>query len=336
MILGVPGDRRGYWKVTGSVVDEAFRRGHRVSAIMSNQPKAGEAVSADEIRSVWPQMEFGVYPDVIIGDPSVGDMALPPVPTIALDFVWEQRIHAHKTNVLRCWSTDYHRAAFRNVPGQPVTGMTALDAFSLVDDADTRERFGLDDKPVVVLLTAKLGIRSLWRRTLFKHLYYPSILYAIRDYCRKHGALFVVKTREKHKDTALVLNLADRVIDDQLLWPYSAARIINVASLVIHFQSGAVHEASAAGVPQISIRIPRPDVSWYRGFDVLCSGAPYTLHHWPGVVQTATHHSVGRMLAENEVTTVQPKQLVEFNARFNGLVDGKNGARVMDLVEGYR
>lgn len=366
MRLVFQGWRRGHYKVTGSVIDESFRRGHEVLLMHGKAGKPGEDVTCEALAARWPQalIVSGVghhlpAATAILGDPSVGDAcsfpACPNVPVYALDFVWEQRMRSAIPGVTRCWATEYHRARFGRSatmvsacnPGTwvrrgdvdpdtadgPVTGMTALDALPLVDPETVRKKYGLD-RPAVLLFSLKLGVPHLWRKTVFRHWHYPAILHAIRDYCDNTGRLLVVKTRQKNHDPNLVHRLADRVIGDESLWPYTSAELLRVADLAIHFQSGAVFEAVAAGVPQLSIRIPQPHLVHFPGHDLFFGHAPSTVQAWPHVVWSLDYRDVAGYLGTFVTSpTVDEMERQRYAERYIGPLDGKSASRVLDMVE---
>lgn len=340
MRLAFTAFRRGHLKVVGSVIDEALRRGHQCALLWQHDDKPGENVLAYELTALWPRATTcamdavrGERFDAVIGDPSIHAIpGLPDARLYALDFGWEQRMRPDLPYITRCWATDVHRGLF--LASGPVTGMTALDAIPLVDPKDVREANGLDDKPVLLLFSAKLGVPHLWRKTVFKHFWYPSILHALKDYAKRHGMLLVIKTREKHHDPELLLRLGDRILDDRDLWPYTSAQIVTTANLVVHFQSGAIFEALAANVPQVSVRLPQPHLEHFTGHDVVFSREPYTMQHWPGVVQAADYKSVVPLFRDDLVdTAIDPAQRERYAERYTGPLDGKNACRVLDVVE---
>ena len=348
VILAFPMWRRGFAKVTGSVIDEAIRRGHDVALMWDLDDKPGEAVRSPEIRAQWPAAKIVRSPyrpaDVVIGDPSIGECSTAPVPTFALDFVWEHRMRPAVPGVTRCWSTAYQRDAFarhdftvaRTCSGcdEPVTGMTALDALPLVDADAVRARYTLD-RPYLLLFSLKFGVPRAWRRWLSVGRQYPWLLAALRAYCERRGWLLVVKTRVKHRDPGSMARVADRVIADDDLWPYTSAALVKGAALVVHFQSGAVFEAAAAGVPQLSIAVPQPHLAHLGGHGVFFATTPGNLQHWPGVVQSAADMNEARaMVMEDRVmTAVREDALATYAERYTGPLDGRSAARVLDVVE---
>ena len=362
MNLLFQGWRRGHYKVTGGVIDEAILRGHRVTLIHGKAGKAGEGVTTDELHARWPKADIlsghgnTLHAHAIIGDPSVGDAcsfgAPPTVPVYALDFIWEQRMRPRVPGVTRCWATERHQSQFAwlnaaspwgndchlysrvdSTVTDPVIGMPALDAIPLVDPAAVRKKYHLGTKPIVLLFSLKLGVPHLWRKTVFKYWWYPEMLYAIKDYCQKRGALLVVKTRVKHADSSIVHAVADRVITDEALWPYTSAELVRVADLAIHFQSGAVFEAAAAGIPQLSIRVPQPHLEHFPGHAVFFSHEPHTLQHWPGVVQSIDYREAARLLRDFPPEwKIYEWERQRYLDRYTGPI-GTSSSRVLDLIE---
>ena len=344
MRLAFPMWRRGFAKVCGSVILEAERRGHHAVLLHKPERKSGEGVAESELAvfQAWglnidPDWAWRSY-DAIIGDPSVGEMAdLPAGPRYALDFVWELRMRRAVLGATRCWSTDYQRARFGEKVGHdgPVVGMTALDALSLVDPATVRVKYSLGDKPILLLFALKFGgVGHLWRQTVYRWWHYHHLLRAIRKYADRRGMAVVVKTREKNHDPQTIHDIADRVIYDESLWPYTSAELVKTAALVVHFQSGAVHEAAAAGVAQVSIAIPKPYLRGYPGDDLVSTTQPRNIHAWPGVVQSVGYRDAAALFDTDRVwNTTVGYERVAYNERFNGPLDGKSAARVLDVVE---
>ena len=353
MILAFPMWRKGFAKPCGSVIDEALRRKHTVHLWWADVDKPGERVDVRDLDRLWPRAalcENRPRCDAIIGDPSVGEMpGLPAAPKYALDFVWEQRMRKPMPGVTRCWATEDQLETFGGVETwasefgrirkirdrDPVIGMTALDALPLVDPAAVRAKYNLGDRPILLLFALKFGgVNHLWRQTTYRWWHYMKLLRAIRAYCDRHGYALVVKTREKNHDPAFVRDLADRVIGDESLWPYTSAELVRVAALAIHFQSGAVFECAAARVPQLSIAMPQPHLAHLGGHDVFFSTAPRSLQHWPGVVQSVGWQDAAYLFAHGRVwdTTIGYERMA-YADRFVGPLDGKSAVRVLDMIE---
>lgn len=370
MKLIFPMWRKGFVKVLAPVVTEALRRGHEVDLLHGADDKPGEAVDRNALAfGLWDFREH--YPrlgivnqdhmrvhgndhpwsaDAIIGDPSIGEMTdLPDGPRYALDFVWELRMRPHVAGVTHCWTSEAQRDLWGARPawwigdgpavlaaeGDPITGMTALDAIPLVDPAAVRKKYNLGDRPILLFFALKFGgVSHLWRQTAYRWWRYVSLLYALRDYANRHQMTLVVKTRAKNRDPKLLHQLADRVVTDESLWPYTSAELAVTADLVVHFQSGAVFEAAAAGKPQLSIAVPQPHLAHFRGHETFFSREPGALQCWPLVVQSCGYADAADLLHENKVLTrVDEAQRQEYASRYLGSLDGKSASRVLDVVE---
>ena len=350
MRIAFPAFRRGFFKVTGPVIDEAIRRGHAVYLVRDYDSKPGEAVHVRELMARWPDavtiprvFAAGIPVDATIGDPSIHTMTDLPGKHYALDFVWEQRMRPALSGVVRCWASDYHRQLFgepspldqRDYWAGPVTGMTALDGLTAIDPVKVRASLSVPEgRTIVVLFALKFSVPNLYRRTFFKWFPYRKLLMAVRRYCDKRDALLIIKTRTKNQDPPFVAALADHVVTDTDLYPYTALQLMTVADLAIHFQSGAVFEAAAANVPQLAIRIPQPHIAHLPGHDVFFSRDPRSLQYWPGVVQSADLPEAIRLLDSGRVwRSVDRRAREHYAEQYLGPLDGKASARVLDLVE---
>ena len=334
--------RRGFVKVTAPVINEALKRGHKVWLIRDITDKPGEHIMRADLNRHWPHIPAILHfyfkrncpdADVVIGDSAVIGMTDLGTPRYALDYILELRVTNSTPGVVRCWTSKWQQDMFSSdgvlCNDGAVTGMTALDALPLVDPDAERKRWNLSG-PVCLLLAPKMAT-DWWRRTMFKHVHAKRILGALRDFCAREHMTLVVADREKARTPDWLKRLG-RYVPDTDLWPPTIARLSRVADLAVHFQSGAVHELAQAGVPQISIRLPRPDVAHFRGFDLLTGWAPYSLHHFPGVVTSWDWtEAADNFRADRALLGMDESRRAMFLERFNGPPNAS--ARVLDYVE---
>ena len=349
MILAFPAWRRGMFKATGGVITEALRRGHQVHLLHHDDFKPGEHVTHEELRARWPAAHVGPrhVADAVLG-PSLHAYLdrMPAGRKYNLDLAWEGVTAPVGHRMHHCWASDYQRDLWASANGGPHGLMPAIWAHSVTGspmiDALHLSRLGWLDpraaahlpRPVVVLMALKFPKNSgLWRRTWYRWIGYRAFVEALRRFSHRLNAEFVIKTREKNDDPGWLRGLADAVMTDTALWPYSAAQIIRSAAYVVHFQSGAALEAAFAGVPQLSVHLPHPHLRQYPGHQEQYEASP-GMQDWPGVVTGIGWESaIGYFDELMAVPTVDRIARSAYVARFLGFDDCKTSARILDLVE---
>jgi hypothetical protein len=250
-----------------------------------------------------------------------------------------------------------------NLPARSaVCGSTMLDQLALVDRTAVRRRLGLPpDRPVVLLMSLKMAVPEPWRRHVWgdgpavvraalavarghagllpairKGNGYRELVEAVRDFCRRSGAALVVKSRGKNRDPRFLRERADVWVEsDDSVFPYTSIELMAIADLCVHFQSGAVLEAAAAGVPSLSVKVPQSHLHDYPGHEQVFGGREGTLQNFAGVVWSAGHEEAaaclrGRGLGDFAVDAAARGRYLE---RFVGGDDGRNSHRVLDVIE---
>jgi hypothetical protein len=252
--------------------------------------------------------------------------------------------------------TDVDRAA-----RSAVCGSTMLDQLALVDRAAVRKRYGLgDDQPVVVLMSLKMAVPEPWRRLVWggrprllraaravaegraglvpavlRGNGYRDLVAATRDFCRRHGAALLVKSRRKNDDPRFLTTLSDALVFDESVYPYTSIELLAIADLCIHFQSGAVLEAAFAGVPSLSVVPPQEHLSATPGFDELFGTQPGSPQNFPGVVWSVPHAEApallrGARLAHFALDREARRRYVTIYAGFD---DTRSSVRVLETIE---
>lgn len=243
-----------------------------------------------------------------------------------------------------------------------VCGSTMLDQLDLVDRAAVRRRFGLaPGAPIVLFMSLKMAVPEPWRRyvwgggpTLARAVMavarghaglvpdiwrgngYRELVRAVRRFCRRSGAVLVVKSREKNHDPRFLRKMADVFVErDADVFPYTSIQLMAVADLCIHFQSGAVLEAATAGVPSISITVPQSHLHEYPAFPEIFGITPGSLQNFPGIVWSTPHDGAvallqSRSLADFKVDPAARRAYVE---RYLGFDDRQSSRRVLDAIE---
>jgi len=334
------------FKATGGVITEALRRGHQVHLLHQDDDKPGERVTRAELTARWPNAHIGRrhVADAILG-PSLHAYLdrMPAGAKYNLDLAWETISAPANASIHHCLASDYQRALrFAHArlceSMDVVTGSPMMDAFEQGGRSTTlpREVYGRgpEPRPQIVLMALKFPKNSgLWRRTWYRWIGYRAFVEAVRRFSYRINAEFVIKTREKNDDPAWLRGLADTVMTDTALWPYSAAQVIQSAAYVVHFQSGAALEAAFAGVPQLSVHLPHPHLRQYPGHQEQYEASP-GMQDWPGVVTGIGWESaIGYLDELMAVPTVDRIARSAYVARFLGFDDCKTSARILDLVE---
>ncbi len=250
-----------------------------------------------------------------------------------------------------------------------VCGSTMPDQLARVDRAAVRKRYGLaDDRPVVLLMSLKMavdpwrelawGTRSrglallrhaparrafrrglpIWWREAAGGNAYRRLVEATRRFADRHGAALVVKTRAKNEDPAFLRALADVMVDDEAMYPYTSMELMAIAGLCLHFQSGAVLEAAFAHVPSLSVVVPQQHLLEFTTEGTLAEvygQRPGSLQHFPGIVTSADVPSATRALDRGSLADfrVDPEARRRYVEKFLGFDDTDASRRVVAHVE---
>lgn len=243
-----------------------------------------------------------------------------------------------------------------------VSGSTMLDQLALVDRAAVRRRLGIaPDRPVVLLMSLKMAVPEPWRRYVWgggpalaraivaaargqarlipeirRGNGYRELARAVRGFCRRTGAVFVVKSREKNRDPRFLRRLADVFVErDDDVFPYTSIQLMAVADLCIHFQSGAVLEAAMAGVPSASIVVPQSHLHEYPGYREIFGTTEGSLQNFPGLVWSVPHDRAAALLEGRTLADFKPDPSARraYVERYLGFDDLGSSRRVLDVIE---
>lgn len=244
-----------------------------------------------------------------------------------------------------------------------VSGSTMLDQRALVTDrAAWRRHHGLPvEAPVVLFMSLKMdvgggerrmvwggapaAVRAAWaaargRAGLVGEIRagnpYRAVAEAVRDFCRRHRAALVVKSREKNRDPGFVRRIADLLVErDDEVYPYTSMQLMAAADLCVHFQSGAVLEAAHCGVPSLSVKVPPPYDRDLPAYEETWEARPGSLQNWDGLVWSvglgdAPSRLAAAKLGDFEVDPAARRRYVE---RYLGFDDTRSSERVLDVIE---
>ena len=246
-----------------------------------------------------------------------------------------------------------------------VSGSTMLDQLAIVDRDGTRRRLGIAaGRPVVLLMSLKMAVpepyrRYVWRDgsvfarmaratahgqigllpDIWQRNAYRELVDAVHVFCRRNGAVLLVKSREKNRDPRFLHRSADIFVEsDDAVYPYTSIELMAIADFCVHFQSGAVLEAAAASVPSLSVKVPQSHLRDYPGHDEVFGGRAGSLQNFAGVVWSAGHAEApswfaGRSLAD---VKIDPEARRRYLDLFVGDADGRSSHRVLDVIERRR
>jgi len=245
-----------------------------------------------------------------------------------------------------------------------ISGSVCTSQAPLCDNDADRRRWGLDPgQPIVLLMSLKLAVpdpfrRFVWgsgsrlRRTMsavargalqegidvWRVGHYHDICQALRDFCDREGAALVVKSREKNQDPPWLRDIADvYVARDEVEYPYTALRLMSLADLCVHFESGSVFEATHLGVPSMSIRIPQPHLyrEYFEYSIRLRSQERGSIFNTPGVSVSVPHHDFARYLDVTALTDLAVDFSVrqQYAEKYLGFDDFLATHRVLDALE---
>ncbi|MBI2205305.1 MAG: hypothetical protein HYU41_15765 [Candidatus Rokubacteria bacterium] len=404
--------RRGFFKVSGAVIEAALARGHRVVLLWDpEERKPGEMVLPVDL-ACWPQarwvahrrgqplapllMEHGVEALVapslymiLVGSGHVRELPAlraARVRLCSLDYAFDTALSApagYRVVDVTFYTSDDQRALHWRLMADGFAGMSDVDRWSrsaacgstmtdqlaYVDRAAVRARYGVSDgKPAIVLMSLKMavdpwrelvwgniarGIGSLrhasgrralkrglgtWLREAPRGNVYRQLVDATRAFADRAGAALLIKTRAKNEDPPFLRAVADRMIEDETMCPYTSIELMAVADLCIHFQSAAVLEAALAGVPSLSVRIPQQHLLEFTNQTVLTEvyGAqPGTLLNWNGLVWSADFASAIAALATGSLADfrVDPEARRRYVEKFLGFDDTCASLRVVERIE---
>ena len=245
-----------------------------------------------------------------------------------------------------------------------ISGSTCCDQLADVDAIQTRKRYGIPEStPVVLFMSLKMGVPDIWRdvvwveggkmrRTLksligrnwrlipdiWKLHTYREICQELKDFCIRNGALLVVKSRIKNNDPTWLRDMVDVYVgQDETEYPYTSMQLVGISSLCVHFESGAAFEAAFAGVPSLSITIPRPNL--YERLPEysarLRSKQVGTLFNFPGVISSVDCDRIVQHLRGSNLKdfAMEPSQRSKYVTTFMGYDDMRSSDRILDSIE---
>jgi hypothetical protein len=270
---------------------------------------------------------------------------------------YERRLHWTAMAAAFTAVGDAGRLAARSA----VCGSTMLDQFAVVDRAAVRKRYGIGpEQPVVLFMSLKMAVPDPWRRLVWgaapsavraarallsghagwiseilRGHGYREVAEAAHRLARRSGGAFIVKSRAKNEDPHFLGRVADALVLDEDVYPYTSMELMAIADLCIHFQSGAVLEAAFAGVPSLSIAVSQSHIEQHTGFEEVYGARPGTLQNFAGVVWPVSGHEAAAMLDRSSLADfgVDAAARAAYVTKFCGFTDTRSSHRVLDVIE---
>lgn len=303
-----------------AAVREASVRGHEVTLVLDDQgevgPKAGERARLEYVPA-----RFAKWCQLVqhwsTAAPDYYDALLV---AAGLDLDWLRLPKARTTSVIQgsvsdllrleptrwdlvfCWSLWWAEAwaSVVSAPDHERVARICRHVGLPVGDLDGPLR--VSGLGTVVYLPFMGGSRLVRARyVLWDQL---RLLTALRDYCDRHRAWLVVKSRAKTPADARLRGVADTVIEadepgEPTLWRLLASAAAGGGGLLVHHMSTGAAEAAAAGVQSLGImpygwdwpsdnRVQIPDLMPHGGF-----------YHWRGLSQVV-RPDAARFLFSND------------------------------------
>ncbi len=330
-----------------------------VDAVVSLTPPAASTDGQQACRAKWIGLQYA-------GE-LVAHMSPSSAPGIDLLGVYSDWWLEFGLTVLRAQGQttqgDEHERAIRQKA--VVVGFPEVDQYGAIDPADVRRRWGIPPgKPVVAFLPYPFGSnpRTPWSRWVYsprnaalKRMYLRlsrqerlaslsarlwddrAVSRAVRAFCDANGAHLLVKGRRKDPVPSYLLRMADLTLNDQGHYPPTILEVLAVAEVCIHFYSGTVFEASACGVPSLSICPALDDMvgpvsAWYRS---IYSREEGSLFQFRGVTATIgigeAIETLPRMSLADFV--VDPAAHQTYARKFLGFDDARSSVRLLSAAE---
>ncbi len=245
-----------------------------------------------------------------------------------------------------------------------LVGIPEMDQCHWIDPEAVRARLGLEPgRPVVLYIPfpfasnpSTFWVRhvygrssALWSRlaiALARRREYRThvdrrwtdrrVVGAVRAFCDRNGAAFVVKARAKDPVPPYLARAADRVLYDEAYYPATILELLKISALCLHFFSTVAYEAAYAGVPSVCVAPSGDDLGfpplWQEWFLNVDAGGSF---NFPGVVYA---RALGEFLdgfAASRISDypLEPAARAQYVEKFIGFDDGKSADRVLDAVQ---
>lgn len=234
-------------------------------------------------------------------------------------------------------------------------GFSEMEQLKVIDRAGARARLGLPpNRPVVLVMpfpfgsvrpafwshrvygaarpTAIAAVVAARRWEFWRHARHGwndrSLVASLRDFCRRAGALLVVKSRKKNPARRYLARAADRVLYDECYYPATIVDAVVAADLCVTFYSSVIGEAVCAGTPTICIAPTREEWPAYgeRMIVPAFSDEPGGCYNYPNAVR--------RLRVSEAIDTFSRARLDDFpadRAARTGYVDKFFGFTDLDV-----
>lgn len=303
-MIGVYIRRRSDFKILGSTLDAITARNMEWQWIVDDDGKEPPQ-PRDFIRwdHAWRSNNLTGMACILAADASYIPAFSCPVVTIP--YFWDNRLAPQPPGRIVCYTSERHlrfvQGLHPGTPDGPIVGWTEADAYG-----QSFARGLLMPKGthwVAALYTMKRRVPDPWRHSMRGRLWYWATCRHIRRDVRARNGTLLVKSRVKHGDPRWLQKLSHYIGNDLDMYPSTSWQVLALATEVHHFMSGVAWEAMVAGVPHRVIRVPRPHLAGLPG------------------------------QAEIDRTIDGTVSREEFLRDWIGVLDGKAGERVCDVIE---
>jgi hypothetical protein len=159
------------------------------------------------------------------------------------------------------------------------------------------------------------------------------VIGTLREFCDRHAALLVTKSRQKNPVRRYVAALSDGVFYDESHYPATILDLAATADLCVHFYSSALGEMACAGVPNVCISPVADEWPVYGRRMVVpeFSDSPGSFYNFPGVTwRFRVSEFVERFgSAKLEEFTIDAARRRAFIGKFLGYEDLDVAARIV-------
>ncbi len=245
-----------------------------------------------------------------------------------------------------------------------ISGCTCSDQLAAVAPLSVRKKYNIPENvPVVLLMSLKMAVPDPWRQVVwndggrlrrtihavlqrrwdfFKDIWcsqsYRDICQEIHAFCRRHGAVLIVKSRPKNCDPEWLKELADIYVrQDEAEYPYTSMRLLAISNLCVHFESATVQEAAFASVPSLSIVVSQEHLYTHNAkySEQLRSKEVGTMFNYPGVVYSVDFQKVSSLLRRLTLSDFRIDRVARgrYVTTFMGFDDALSSKRILDAVE---
>lgn len=166
----------------------------------------------------------------------------------------------------------------------------------------------------------------------------------IKNFCERHNAVLIVKSRGKQSEGAYLREESDRYfsgLDDEYFPVFTTHKLLAASDLCITANSMAAVEAVAVGVPCLNIYLPHHDragestAQRIKYEESLLDGSLGSLMNYPGCVTKVNRRHLGKALNAQAITgrELDPEKRKEYLSKYLGVGDIPSSQRILEVLE---